>query len=155
MKPTSLKRLDSESYRTYRVLRAPTVVGDVYRSRIKQYGNHRGAIIFPEGIFTLSCPIFAVYIEAASHDGVQVAIRPFSSSLLYAGYGPIENIEDLLEIENGITKEADMDNFALNLKTRSGYAKSHFTRGVICFTGRDHAVSYVNKTLGKHANRYL
>ena len=155
MKPTSLKRLDSESYRTYRVLRAPTVVGDVYRSRIKQYGNHRGAIIFPEGIFTLSCPIFAVYVEGASHDGIQVAIRPFSSRLLYSSIGPIENIEDLLEVENGITEEKEMDNFGLQLKSTPGYAKSHFTRNVICFTGRDHAVSYVNKTLGKHANRYL
>lgn len=48
-----------------------------------------------------------------------------------------------------------MQAFALTLRRGLGFLKGQFGRDTIAFSSKDYAVNYINKVLGKVANRYL
>lgn len=95
----NIKRLDSPSYRTYRVLRAPTVIGDCYRARVKQFGSIRGAIIFPEAILGITHKLYRAGVTTNSAQLAQLTISTIEPRLTFKGE-EVTSVEQILDIEN-------------------------------------------------------
>lgn len=57
----NFRRIGTPGYRTYRVLQARGDWAHIYRSKVADHGDHKGAIIFPEQLLSLNQNrIFAV-----------------------------------------------------------------------------------------------
>lgn len=116
-KPTealNFKRIGTPGYRTYRVLQARGDWGQLYRSRVAEYGDLKGAIIFPEQLFSLNqSTIFAASSSEAPRQSngvgsLTLSILPVNHIGLYDGVNGqfLTRSEQVLEYEdNNYTKD--------------------------------------------------
>lgn len=141
MVAVNIKRLDSESYRTYRVLRANPVMSDLYRRRVKDFGNVRGALIFPEALLSLTSPIYAVALTADSSTH-RAGVTVVSSKAILTHDGcEIRSIEQIHEAEASVFTEADAKK--LFKLPGSGYGAERFFTDNVIFTNREAVMKYV------------
>lgn len=79
----NFRRIGTPGYRTYRVLQARGDWAHIYRSKVADHGDHKGAIIFPEQLLSLNQNrIFAVgATENIGHSGQGSGMMLSSASM--------------------------------------------------------------------------
>jgi hypothetical protein len=147
----NFKRYQSPRYRAWRILRANSLWGDLYRGALKEYGNHRGFILLPETILALADST----IYRAAFDGkdgsTTYSIRKLEKPRLWIGDRSITTVEDLLAFEEETTN-LDVAKKLAYKKPESVYydnASSAFIGGWPLFNTHTAAASFLIKKISK------
>ena len=141
----NIKRLDSPAYRTYRVLRAPTAIGDCYRARVRDFGHIRGAIVFPEAIMGITHKLYRAGVVASNSQLAQLTISIVDPRLMFKGED-VTSMEQLLDIENEWPKDKGPEEmFKLRNSSRHSEPTSFF--GTPLFSNREAVTKYVTSCL--------
>lgn len=97
------KKLLTKSYQTWRVIQAPGQWAQFYRDRIKQVGNYRSAIIFPEQLLGLNQKSIWTASGTISDKNMVVSVNRITSFSLQAqqdrGRKTLETVEQVYEFE--------------------------------------------------------
>lgn len=161
----NFKRIGTPSYRTYRVLQARGDWGQLYRSRVAEYGDFKGAIIFPEQLFSLNqSTIYAAGSSEAPRQSngagsLTLSIQPLNHIGLYDGINGqfLTRSEQVLEYEDAnYTKDGirllTIGTPAANMLTAHTPVFGHMQA---LFTSKDQACRWLEKQATKQIRKLV
>jgi hypothetical protein len=147
--PIDAKQTMGVKYRTYRILRSNPIWASIYLERVREFGDYRGIIIFPDTFLLLTSEIFAV-TSKVTRSSVTMSISTLSPGLIIENHNnnnlysfePVNTIEQLIEWQDSCTTP---DTTAL-LRTFPGdRLRFEFSSMVPFFSNKESAVAYMNK----------
>jgi len=155
----NFKKMSNEKYRIYRLLQSPSSLVETYRARIKQVGQYRGAIIFPEQFISLYGQ--AIYRAQVSRkqDNVSVGLSMHRNFALYGeGHkdGALRTFDEVLEVErNSGHLESKMFGLKMEMpKAKDSYMshadydiKFDANGPVYWFSNKNDGLSFLRKNL--------
>lgn len=105
----NFKKLSNEKYRIYRLLQSPVPMIETYRRLVKEVGNIRGAVIFPEQFISLYGQSICRVSLKRSQDSVSASAEMIRNFSLW-GYSSKKSLftfDDVLEIEKKCAQAGD------------------------------------------------
>ncbi len=97
----NFKKLSNEKYRVYRLLQSPIPMIETYKRLIKEIGDVRGAVIFPEQFISLYGQSVCRVSLVRSQDNVSASATVYHNFSLW-GYGTNKSLftfDEVLDIE--------------------------------------------------------
>jgi hypothetical protein len=133
----------SKKYQTWRVLQAPGEWATVYNDRIREFGNYRGAIIFPEQLLGLNqkC-IFTASVNRQVHQSVSGGISQLNTWGIYDSPNAtfLTTLDEVYEFERRSTPK--------DLRFTSVFGSRAFHE-YCAFSNKKGALQYVTSEISK------
>ena len=139
------KEHNSKEYCAYRLLQSNDYLAPMYRERIRGLVGVRGAIIFPESLFSVSSNVYSVAIirDTSGHRiGMNIiASRP----RLFHGNTEVTTLEQALEIEANVASMSEIP--SLFRLPGAGYGNERYFFDNPLFSNQKAVLKWVYKNL--------
>lgn len=151
------KKLLSKSYSTWRLVMAAGAWSELYRERMRKYGNYRSAIIFPEQILGLNQSSIYSASVVANGNTMSSSIGRIGSFELWADLGGqrsswtrLRTVEEVYDFEAANSTADGYNYLAIQPAQTSTYnSKTKFAEYGALFSGKSDAVKWVARQLEK------